>query len=61
MSIEIKQMTVKASVGEEKPEEKVQQTQNTNGLCNDLEKEKGRIISECKELFIELLNRERDR
>ncbi len=59
MSIEIKQMTVKASIGEETTDETVQR--DTGDLCNDLEKIKGRIITECKELFIELLNRERDR
>lgn len=58
MSIEINEMLVKTTVDEG---EHSDYGRNKGNLYNDLEKIKARILSECKELFYELLDEQKER
>lgn len=58
MSIEINDMVVQARISEECNDASAP---NVADLKSDLEKLKIQIISQCKELFYELLNEQKER
>lgn len=58
MSIEINDMVVQAQISEENDK---CSAANVADVPSDLEKMKLQIISQCKELFYELLNEQKER
>ena len=58
MSIEINEMVVQTRISEENNSDSAR---NAVDLTGDLEKIKIQIISQCKELYYELLNEQKER
>ncbi len=58
MSIEINEMVVQTRISEESDRDSAR---NAVDLADDLEKIKIQIISQCKELYYELLNEQKER